>query len=255
MCRGVLRRRYRVASSFQYRDTQTNDAPEDIERRTSRDIPGFAAHFRPRWLYLLVSGESEFAPYARHVRTKMEAEIAARIACERPITRGPNKGELATGTVAGYQRHRDAVETLCEPCAEAKRKFAAKWGRANPNYVRPVGYVRPVPTRETVERTMAKFTRSPDENGCTEWAGYRNRKGYGIASTGQRWPLAKSGRAHRIAWVLARGPIPEGLELDHVCENTSCVNVDHLQILTKSEHKRITDGRARERERSEVATG
>ena len=35
--------------------------------------------------------------------------------------------------------------------------------------------------------------------------------------------------AHRVAWELIRGPIPEGLVLDHLCRTSACVNPDHLE--------------------------
>jgi hypothetical protein len=37
--------------------------------------------------------------------------------------------------------------------------------------------------------------------------------------------------AHRYAWTLVHGDIPDGLTVDHICENTRCVNVEHLQLL------------------------
>lgn len=36
--------------------------------------------------------------------------------------------------------------------------------------------------------------------------------------------------AHRYAWSLANGPIPEGMYIDHRCHNTACVNVEHLRL-------------------------
>jgi hypothetical protein len=47
------------------------------------------------------------------------------------------------------------------------------------------------------------------------------------------------GRAgHRVAWEKAYGPIPEGHVVHHVCQNRSCVNPEHLQVMTPSEHMR-----------------
>lgn len=52
--------------------------------------------------------------------------------------------------------------------------------------------------------------------------------------------ISKQSRAHRIAWILQNGPIPEGYEIDHnpSCPKT-CITVDHLRCLTKSEHTKL----------------
>lgn len=57
----------------------------------------------------------------------------------------------------------------------------------------------------------------------------------------------KSGRfmttAHRAAWVYARGQIPNGMTIDHICKNRRCIRVDHLRLLTNFENARRTSGR------------
>jgi len=68
---------------------------------------------------------------------------------------------------------------------------------------------------------------------CWEWTGSRNTRGYGRASCGGRMWLA-----HRLAWTLARGAIPDGLEMDHLCRNHSCVRPSHLEPVTRSENIR-----------------
>ena len=44
-------------------------------------------------------------------------------------------------------------------------------------------------------------------------------------------------RAHRISYLLAHGPIPEGLMVDHICHNEGCVNPDHLRLATNKENQ------------------
>ena len=64
---------------------------------------------------------------------------------------------------------------------------------------------------------------------CWEWTGYTD-DGYGRVTTG---PRGSSGQqAHRVAWEYLVGPIPPGLQLDHLCRNRRCVNPDHLQPVT-----------------------
>jgi len=60
-------------------------------------------------------------------------------------------------------------------------------------------------------------------NGCLEWTGYTNVSGYGVTWFGGRKTLA-----HRVAWILANGPIPEGMYVCHTCDNPPCCNVAHL---------------------------
>lgn len=42
--------------------------------------------------------------------------------------------------------------------------------------------------------------------------------------------------AHRVSHVLYKGPIPNGLVIDHLCRNPSCVNPDHLEAVTQKEN-------------------
>lgn len=65
---------------------------------------------------------------------------------------------------------------------------------------------------------------------CWEWTGPRNGQ-YGQLSY-------ENGniRAHRAAYELFVGPIPDGLSLDHLCRNTMCVNPSHLEPVTHREN-------------------
>lgn len=69
--------------------------------------------------------------------------------------------------------------------------------------------------------------------GCWLWIGSRNGKGYG-----QYRLNGKIRRAHRVSYESHRGPIPNGLVLDHRCCNTSCVNPLHLEVATVGENNR-----------------
>lgn len=71
--------------------------------------------------------------------------------------------------------------------------------------------------------------------GCLLFQGALNNSGYGQVHA------AYFGiGAHRVAWVAERGPVPAGKELHHLCEQRRCVNVNHLQVVTKAEHTAIT---------------
>lgn len=66
---------------------------------------------------------------------------------------------------------------------------------------------------------------------CWNWTGYRDKKGYAPF-----WLGNKTLKAHRVAYTWWVGPIPDGLTVDHECENTGCVNPDHLSVMTAQEN-------------------
>ncbi len=69
---------------------------------------------------------------------------------------------------------------------------------------------------------------SPEPNsGCWLWLGNSHENGYGRYGKGPEW-------AHRVAYELFQGPIPEHLELDHLCRNRGCVNPSHLEPVTSA---------------------
>lgn len=66
---------------------------------------------------------------------------------------------------------------------------------------------------------------------CIEWTGSRLPTGYGYIRIAGRGVYA-----HRFFFERAKGPIPPGLHIDHLCRNTSCVNPDHLEAVTQREN-------------------
>jgi len=65
---------------------------------------------------------------------------------------------------------------------------------------------------------------------CWLWTGYLNHAGYGA--------FFDHGRtlAHRYAWEMDHGPVPNGMAVDHICFVRACVNPAHLRLLTISEN-------------------
>lgn len=75
------------------------------------------------------------------------------------------------------------------------------------------------------------------ESGCLLYTGSLDRYGYGVIGSNY-----KVLRVHRVIWELEVGPIPEGLQIDHVrargCHNRNCANIAHLEPVTQQENLR-----------------
>ena len=82
----------------------------------------------------------------------------------------------------------------------------------------------------TADRFWAKVTRDR-EDGCWEWTGGMT-SGYGRFFVGGQSRPKQVG-AHRWAYQHLIGPIPDGLQLDHLCRNRACVNPAHLEPVSQ----------------------
>lgn len=90
------------------------------------------------------------------------------------------------------------------------------------------GQFLPVPAAD-------RFIRKIDKTDtCWEWQGARFAGGYGMFNPTHTTTVT----AHRFAYELFVGPIPDGLDIDHLCRNRSCVNPAHMEPVTEAENTR-----------------
>jgi len=76
----------------------------------------------------------------------------------------------------------------------------------------------------------------PEPNsGCWLWTGHLIKDGYARTRFGKRGPQFL---VHRYLYELEHGPIPAGLVSDHLCRTPSCVNPDHIELVTDLENCR-----------------
>src|SRR6266581_6057922 len=85
------------------------------------------------------------------------------------------------------------------------------------------------PRTSVNERFWAKVIRSES---CWTWTGSKNKLGYGRFKNSRD----KNRYAHRIAWQLVFGAIPQGRVVAHACDNPGCVNPEHLWLARQGDN-------------------
>ena len=88
-------------------------------------------------------------------------------------------------------------------------------------------------SRGTIEERFGSRYLIDDITGCWNWTGAVSNRSYGSIYRDGRMQ-----KAHRVSYELSCGPVPDGLDLDHICRNRLCVNPDHLEPVTRSENLR-----------------
>lgn len=125
---------------------------------------------------------------------------------------------------------------ICDVDACGIRAVTA--GLCNSHYLRlqrhgsPLGGGSPkaMDDPEGVRRLRERAVRDGD---CLRWTGLIRANGYGKISVQGRLVYV-----HRLAYEVAKGPIPDGLEIDHLCRVRDCINPDHLEAVTHAENVR-----------------
>ena len=114
------------------------------------------------------------------------------------------------------------------------------WAQQNRGY-----NLTPILTKETEEeRFFRQIIKSSDPEGCWIFTGNGSGSGKGAKKGlgyGQLYHNGKKVMAHRYSYEYYIGPIPKGLQIDHLCRNTRCVNPKHLELLTQTENIKRKD--------------
>ena len=101
------------------------------------------------------------------------------------------------------------------------------------------------PYDDMQDRLLSNSVLDP-ETGCWIWLARKSCKGYGRISVrvaGMKYPQAMA--AHRVSYEAFVGPIPEGLQIDHKCVNSSCIAPNHLEPVTLQENIKRRNERRR----------
>jgi len=133
---------------------------------------------------------------------------------------------------ASMSAHRAAYILFVGPVTPTQRidHWCSTRACVNPDHLRLLS-MGPTP-RDVMERFWAKVNKngslqSSMESRCWEWTAYINPDGYGQFSPS----TGTNDSAYAFLWKQENGPVPAGLELDHRCRNTLCVNPTHLRAI------------------------
>lgn len=126
----------------------------------------------------------------------------------------------------------NTTPTLTNPHPLSERGHVMAISQCTPTF-------RGIPLRVIERKVLDRVRRTP--SGCWEWVGYRKPSGYGKFSLHRLGTHA----AHRLAYEVFCGPIPEGLSVCHHCDNPPCCNPAHLFVGTNGDNIRDRNRKGR----------
>lgn len=88
---------------------------------------------------------------------------------------------------------------------------------------------KPHTKKPAIRDTIRLEVDTRDRTECWNWERHISPEGYGRVYVNKRMMLV-----HRYTYTIDKGPIPEGLDIDHLCRNRACYNPNHLEAVTRS---------------------
>lgn len=162
-----------------------------------------------------------------HLRQMGKGQQLLPIGAPENMTRkqtGPRSVRLRVAKAA-----RPCAVERCEAPVRARGWCATHYGRwmqhGDPLFVKQIN-------NDDRARFSTKYV-IDDISGCWNWMGTIDQRNYGRFDRGGR-----PQKAHRVSYEMHVSPIPSGLEIDHLCRNTRCVNPGHLEPVTGEENRR-----------------
>lgn len=146
-----------------------------------------------------------------------------------------HQSELKKSKNAGSYCSRECISLgksfiqKCLICNKPYKVHLSNKKRSNPRFCSKKCYDSRTDPKEHFFKSISK---RKHKYNCWIWKGRKDKDGYGILY------IKKNVKAHRYSWELKNGRIPEGFILCHKCDNTSCVNPDHLYIGTHLDNAR-----------------
>jgi len=137
------------------------------------------------------------------------------------------KGRKSQSTLV--KKTHPMIELACQECGASYKTRKDHWKNRKSN--------RPLLCPSCRERNDAPHAYIEEDRGyltpCWVWMGTITESGYG---------RHRNKRVHKVFYEREKGPVPKGMELDHLCRVRNCVNPDHLEVVTHTENMRRSTG-------------